>query len=190
MMELIAQNMAPIMFVSLIFFLLLGYPVAFSLAANGLGQNGWGSGYNGEYSMTAAFLFEFIATLVFVTVILGATQSDAPLGFAGLAIGLTLTGIHLVGINVTGVSVNPARSFGPPSSSTARHWRICGSSSWRPWLVARWQAFCTAWASPGRTTPSRPATEATRTSRKGPSRMAPFLFPRPRLNLPHDRTPV
>ncbi len=85
----------------------------YTVAANGLGQNGYGAGYNGEYSMMAAFLFEFVATLVFVTVILGATQSDAPLGFAGLAIGLTLTGIHLVGIDVTGVSVNPARSFGP-----------------------------------------------------------------------------
>lgn len=85
----------------------------YSLAANGLGQNGWGEGYNGGYSMNSALLFEFIATFLFVTVILGATQSDAPIGFAGLAIGLTLTGIHLVGIDVTGVSVNPARSIGP-----------------------------------------------------------------------------
>jgi aquaporin Z len=46
-------------------------------------------------------------------VILGATGAGAAPGFAGLAIGLTLTGIHLVGINVTGVSVNPARSIGP-----------------------------------------------------------------------------
>lgn len=85
----------------------------YSVAVNGLGQNGYGAGYNGEYNLTAALIFEFVATLVFVTVILGATQSDSPLGFAGLAIGLTLMAIHLVGINVTGVSVNPARSFGP-----------------------------------------------------------------------------
>ena len=52
-------------------------------------------------------------TFIFVTVILGATQDNAPAALAGLAIGLTLTAIHLVGINVTGVSVNPARSFGP-----------------------------------------------------------------------------
>ena len=64
-------------------------------------------------SLMSALLFEFVATFLFVTVILGATQTDAPAGFAGLAIGLTLAGIHLVGIDVTGVSVNPARSIGP-----------------------------------------------------------------------------
>lgn len=85
----------------------------YSLVQNGLGQNGWGEGYNGGYNLTSALVFEFVATFLFVTVILGATQSDAPIGFAGLAIGLTLTGIHLVGIDVTGVSVNPARSIGP-----------------------------------------------------------------------------
>lgn len=85
----------------------------YAVAVNGLGQNGYGTGYNGGYNLTAALMFEFVATLVFVTVILGATQSDSPAGFAGLAIGLTLVAIHLVGINVTGVSVNPARSFGP-----------------------------------------------------------------------------
>lgn len=85
----------------------------YTIAANGLGQNGYGPGYNGEYSMMSALTFEFVATFLFVSVILGATQSDAPAGFAGLAIGLTLAGIHLVGINITGVSVNPARSIGP-----------------------------------------------------------------------------
>ncbi len=85
----------------------------YSLAANGLGQNGFGPGYNGEYNLTSALVFEFVMTFVFVSVILGATASSAPAGFAGLAIGLTLAGIHLVGINVTGVSVNPARSLAP-----------------------------------------------------------------------------
>lgn len=85
----------------------------YSLVENGLGQNGWGAGYNGGYNLNSALIFEFVATFLFVTVILGATQSDAPLGFGGLAIGLTLTGIHLVGIDVTGVSVNPARWIAP-----------------------------------------------------------------------------
>jgi aquaporin Z len=83
------------------------------LAVTGLGQNGWGAGYLGEYSLAAAFTFELVATFVFVVVILGATQKSAPAAMAGLAIGLTLWAIHLLGIQVTGVSVNPARSFGP-----------------------------------------------------------------------------
>lgn len=78
-----------------------------------LGQNGWGPGYLGEYSMLAAMLFEIVFTAIFVTVILGSTGERAAPHFAGLAIGLTLVAIHLVGIQVTGVSVNPARSFGP-----------------------------------------------------------------------------
>lgn len=85
----------------------------YDIAANGLGQNGYGAGYLGEYSLTSALVFEAVMTFLFVTVILGATQDGAPGAMAGLAIGLTLAAIHLVGINVTGVSVNPARSFGP-----------------------------------------------------------------------------
>lgn len=85
----------------------------YDIAVNGLGQNGYGAGYLGEYSLTAALVFEFVMTLLFVTVILGATAAKANAAMAGLAIGLTLAAIHLVGINVTGVSVNPARSFGP-----------------------------------------------------------------------------
>ncbi|MDZ4762546.1 MAG: aquaporin Z [Alphaproteobacteria bacterium] len=78
-----------------------------------LGSNGWGEGYLGQYSMTAALVFEIVATFLFLVVILGSTQARAPAAFAGLAIGLTLAAIHIVGIQVTGVSVNPARSFGP-----------------------------------------------------------------------------
>lgn len=85
----------------------------YSVATNGLGQNGWGAGYLGEYTMASAFVFEVVATFLFVVVILGATGSKAPAAMAGLAIGLALVVIHLVGINVTGVSVNPARSIGP-----------------------------------------------------------------------------
>ena len=85
----------------------------YSVAVNGLGQNGYGAGYLGEYSLISALVFEVVMTFLFVTVILGATHSGAPGAMAGLAIGLTLAAIHLVGINVTGVSVNPARSIGP-----------------------------------------------------------------------------
>jgi aquaporin Z len=79
----------------------------------GLGANGWGPGYLGEYSVVAAFTFEAVATFLFLVVILGATGKGAPTQIAGLAIGLTLVVIHLVGIKITGVSVNPARSIGP-----------------------------------------------------------------------------
>lgn len=82
-------------------------------ASAGMGQNGYGAGYGGEFGLGAALTFEVVATFLFVTVILGATHGSAPVGFAGLAIGLTLAAIHLVGIRVTGVSVNPARSMGP-----------------------------------------------------------------------------
>ena len=85
----------------------------YDIAVNGLGQNGYGAGYLGEYCLGAALIFEAVMTFLFVTVILGATEEGAPAELAGLAIGLTLAAIHLVGITVTGVSVNPARSFGP-----------------------------------------------------------------------------
>jgi len=78
-----------------------------------LGANGFAERSPSEYSMQAAFLFEIVATFLFLVVILGSTQTGAPGAFAGLAIGLTLAVIHIVGIQVTGVSVNPARSLGP-----------------------------------------------------------------------------
>jgi aquaporin Z len=85
----------------------------YTIAGNGLGQNGWGAGYLGEYGIISAFIFELVATFLFMVVILGATSSGGPAAIAGLAIGLTLVAIHLVGIEITGVSVNPARSIGP-----------------------------------------------------------------------------
>ncbi|MGA2168324.1 MAG: aquaporin [Terracidiphilus sp.] len=85
----------------------------YNIGASGLGQNGWGPGYQGEFSILSAIVFEFLATLIFVTVVLGSTQKAAPAGFAGLAIGITLVAIHLLGIHITGTSVNPARSLGP-----------------------------------------------------------------------------
>lgn len=85
----------------------------FVMGEYALGSNGWGEGYLGHYSMTAALIFEIVATFLFVVVILGSTHGKAPHAFGGLAIGLTLVVIHIVGIQVTGVSVNPARSFGP-----------------------------------------------------------------------------
>ncbi len=82
----------------------------------GLGANGWGPGYLGEYNLLSALVFEVVAPSLSLVVILGAPRRGTPVhiaGFAGIAIGLTLAVIHIVGINVTGVSVNPARSLGP-----------------------------------------------------------------------------
>jgi len=85
----------------------------YSLAENGLGQNGYGSQSPAGYSLLACFLAEIILTALFLFVIFGSTSKNAPQGFAGLSIGLSLVLIHLVGIPITGTSVNPARSLGP-----------------------------------------------------------------------------
>lgn len=108
-----AAQIAGAIVAALVILLIAQGQPGWSVAESGLGQNGFGPGYLGEYSLAAALLFEVVATFIFVTVILGATHEKAPAAFAGLAIGLTLAAIHLVGINVTGVSVNPARSIGP-----------------------------------------------------------------------------
>ena len=96
-----------------VLYLIASGRASYDLGTNGLGANGWGAGYLGEYTLMAAFLFEVVATFFFLVVILGSTQDGAPGAMAGLAIGLTLVLIHIVGIQITGVSVNPARSFGP-----------------------------------------------------------------------------
>ena len=108
----IAQTIGAILAALLIMIIAQGN-ADYSVASNGLGQNGYGAGYLGEYNLASAAIFEVVATFLFVTVILGATQKDAPAAMAGLVIGLTLVVIHLVGINITGTSVNPARSIGP-----------------------------------------------------------------------------
>jgi aquaporin Z len=85
----------------------------YDCAVNGLGQNGYELHSPDQYSLMAGGIFEVVATFLFLFVIFGATHKKAPAGFAGIAIGLTLTLIHIIGIPVTGTSVNPARSLGP-----------------------------------------------------------------------------
>ena len=79
----------------------------------GLASNGFGSHSPQGYSMTAGITTEVVMTLMFLLIILGATDKRAPAGFAPIAIGLGLTLIHLISIPVTNTSVNPARSTGP-----------------------------------------------------------------------------
>ncbi|HKY36670.1 MAG TPA: aquaporin Z, partial [Polyangiaceae bacterium] len=81
--------------------------------AGGFATNGFGEHSPGGYSMVAALVAELVLTFFFLMIILGATDSRAPAGFAPIPIGLALTLIHLIGIPVTNLSVNPARSTGP-----------------------------------------------------------------------------
>lgn len=93
--------------------ILQGRPEGYDVAVSGLGQNGWGAGYLGQYSLPAAFATEILTTFVFLLAVLGATANGNAANLAGLSIGLALTAIILCFLNVTGVSLNPARSFGP-----------------------------------------------------------------------------
>ncbi len=81
--------------------------------ASGLGSDGYGAHSPGGYSLLSGFVCELVLTAGFLFVIMGATDSRAPAGFAPIAIGLALTLIHLISIPVTNTSVNPARSTGP-----------------------------------------------------------------------------
>ena len=79
----------------------------------GFASNGYGEHSPGKYGLGAALITEVVMTFMFLVVILGSTHKRAPVGFAGIAIGLALTLIHLISIPVTNTSVNPARSTGP-----------------------------------------------------------------------------
>jgi aquaporin Z len=83
----------------------------FNLSA-GFASNGYGAHSPGAYSLLACLVCEVVMTMMFLLIILGATDKRAPQGFAPLAIGLGLTLIHLISIPVTNTSVNPARSTG------------------------------------------------------------------------------
>ena len=83
----------------------------FNVAA-GFASNGYGEHSPGLYNLTSALVTEVVMTMMFLLVILGATDRRAPAGFAPIAIGLCLTLIHLISIPVTNTSVNPARSTG------------------------------------------------------------------------------
>jgi aquaporin Z len=81
-------------------------------ASAGFASNGYGEHSPGGYSLQAAVITEVVMTMMFLVIILGATDKRAPQGFAPIAIGLGLTLIHLISIPVTNTSVNPARSLG------------------------------------------------------------------------------
>lgn len=109
----IAQILGAIIGAALILFIARGAPGGYDPAIAGLGANGYGIHSPGQFSLAAAFLAEVILTMFLVLTVLGSTDVKAPVGFAGIGIGLVLTLIHLVGIPITNTSVNPARSIGP-----------------------------------------------------------------------------
>ena len=100
-------------------------------ASAGFAANGYGTHSPGGYSLTSAFVIEIVMTMIFLVVILGATDQRAPKGFAPIAIGLCLTLIHLISIPVTNTSVNPARSTGV--AVFAGGWAI--SQLWLFWIA-------------------------------------------------------
>jgi len=94
-----------------VLYLIASGQAGFDVAA-GFASNGYGEHSPGGYSMLAALVTEVVMTMMFLFIILGATDDRAPKGFAPIAIGLGLTLIHLISIPVTNTSVNPARSTG------------------------------------------------------------------------------
>ena len=108
---IISQVLGAICGAGVLYLIASGKP-GFELAA-GFASNGYGEHSPGGYALGAALVCEIVMTFMFLMIILGATDSRAPAGFAPIAIGLGLTLIHLISIPVTNTSVNPARSTGP-----------------------------------------------------------------------------
>lgn len=110
---IISQCFGAIVAAGVLALLLKGKLSGYDISVGGLGQNGWGPGYGGGFDLASAVMFEFLASFVFIMVILESTQKGATSNFAGLAIGITLAALVIVGLPITGTSVNPARSLGP-----------------------------------------------------------------------------
>lgn len=127
---IIAQVLGGIAAAAVIYFIATG-KADYNIATNGLAANGYGEHSPGGYSLTSAFVTEVVMTLMFVFIILGATDKLAPAGFAGIPIGFTLTLIHLISIPITNTSVNPARSTGP--AVFVQGWAI--EQLWLFWLA-------------------------------------------------------
>jgi aquaporin Z len=135
----VAQVFGAVAAAGVLFVIASGKP-GFDLAG-GFASNGYGEHSPGGYSLTAALVTEIVMTFMFLVVILGTTHRRAPVGFAGLAIGLALTLIHLISIPVTNTSVNPARSTGP--ALFVGGWAV--SQLWLFWLAPILGAVLAGW---------------------------------------------
>jgi aquaporin Z len=109
----IAQIVGAILAAAVLLAIASGVPNGYDPAVAGFAANGFGDHSPGHYSLLASFISEVVLTFFLVFTVIGATDVKAPVGFAGIAIGLVLVLIHLVSIPVTNTSVNPARSIGP-----------------------------------------------------------------------------
>jgi aquaporin Z len=109
----VAQVVGAIVAAGVLLLVAKGLPGGYDPAVAGFAANGYGEHSPAHYSLVAALVVEIVLTAFLVLTVLGATDVSAPVGFAGLPIGLVLVLIHLVGIPVTNTSVNPARSIGP-----------------------------------------------------------------------------
>jgi aquaporin Z len=109
----IAQIAGGILAAGVLLVIAHGMPGGYNPAVQGLAANGFGAHSPGHYTLGAAALTEFVFTFVLVITVIGATDIDAPIGFAGIPIGVALLLANLVAIPVTNASINPARSIGP-----------------------------------------------------------------------------
>jgi aquaporin Z len=110
---LVAQVVRAILAAGVLLLIATGGPAPYDPAIARFAANSDGEHSPRRYNLTAAFLVEVVLAAFLVVTVLGATAVEAPVGFAGIPIGLVLFLIHLVGIPVTNTSVNPARSIGP-----------------------------------------------------------------------------
>ena len=110
---IVAQVLGAVVAAGVLLLIAKGLPTGYDPAVGGLAANGYGEHSPAHYSLGAALIAEIVLTGFLILTVLGATDITAPVGFAGMPIGLVLVLIHLVGIPVTNTSVNPARSIGP-----------------------------------------------------------------------------
>ncbi|MFY9557028.1 MAG: aquaporin Z [Blastocatellia bacterium] len=108
-----AQIIGGVAAAALLLVIAKGAAAGYDPAIAGFGANGYAEHSPGHYNLISALLTEVTLTAFLIFTVLGATDVKAPVGFAGIPIGLVLALIHLVGIPVTNTSVNPARSIGP-----------------------------------------------------------------------------
>lgn len=108
---IIVQCIGAVIASALLLTIIAGLP-GYDLAANDLGQNGFGTASPARFSLVSGFIAHVVLTFIFLIVIFGATSKNTPAGFAIIPTGFTLALIHIVGTPITGTSVNPARSAG------------------------------------------------------------------------------